>query len=81
MEKIYDRVVNSTPNFVKNQKETILWITKPPAKESIAKRPDSVVTISFDFGDRVCLNSLGVSCRGIHIPINLYSVWDYKVDP
>jgi hypothetical protein len=24
MEKIYDRVVNSTPNFVKNQKETIL---------------------------------------------------------
>ena len=31
----------------------MLWITNPPAKESIANSPDSLVIISFDFGDNV----------------------------
>ena len=42
-------------------------MTNPPANESIAKRADSLVTISFDFGDSVCLNSLGVLVVGVFI--------------
>ena len=33
-------------------------MTNPPAKESIAKRPESLATISLDFGVKVCLNVL-----------------------
>jgi hypothetical protein len=33
----------------------MLCITKPPPKESIAKRPDNLPTIFFDVGDRVCV--------------------------
>src|SRR5688572_12571450 len=31
----------------------MLWITNPPAKESMANSPDNLVTISFDVGDNV----------------------------
>src|SRR5919109_5362111 len=54
-EKIYDKIMRSAPNFVKNHRETTLWITKPPANESTAKRTDNLPTIFFDLGDRVCL--------------------------
>src|SRR5579884_486540 len=52
IEKIYDRVVRSAPNLVKNQKDTILWITKPPANESTAKSADTLGTIFLDCMDR-----------------------------
>jgi hypothetical protein len=35
-------------------------MTNPPANESIAKRPDILPTISFDFGDKVCLKGVDV---------------------
>jgi len=35
-------------------------MTNPPAKESTAKRPDNLPTISFDLGDRVCLKGVNV---------------------
>jgi hypothetical protein len=55
---MYDKVVNSTPNFVKNHNETILWITKPPATESRVKREDNLPMICLDFGVRTCLSGL-----------------------
>ncbi len=48
IENMYD----SRVNLVKNQSDTMLCITKPPAKESIANKADSLPTIFFDFGDR-----------------------------
>jgi len=51
-EKMYDNVIKSAPNRAKNQNETMLWIIKPPAKESTAKRPDSLITILLDLGVR-----------------------------
>ena len=36
-EAMYDNVVKSAPNRVKNQNETMLWIIKPPANEFNSK--------------------------------------------
>ena len=50
-EKIRDNVVRSTANFVKNQNDTILCITKPPANESRANNDESFKIICLDFGE------------------------------
>ena len=60
-EKMYDKVVKSAPNRVKNQNDTMLWIIKPPAKESIAKRPDNLITILRDLGVR---EDIFINCFG-----------------
>ena len=62
-EKMYDKVVKSAPNRVKNQNDTMLWMIKPPAKESIAKRPDNLRTILRDLGVRedIFINCFGSS--------------------
>src|ERR1700752_2430495 len=57
-EKRYDKIIRSAPNLGNNHTENTLWITKPPANESTAKRADSLPTIFFDLGDRVCLIEL-----------------------
>ena len=31
----------------------MLWITNPPANESMANRADNLVTITFDLGDNI----------------------------
>ncbi len=52
IEKINARSVSGTPNLVKNQNDTILCITNPPAKESMEKSAESFQIIFFDCGDR-----------------------------
>lgn len=56
IEKMYERAVSSTPNWVKNQNDTILYMTNPPANESTANKPDRRPTILLDLGDSICFN-------------------------
>ena len=55
----------------------MLCITKPPPKESIAKRPDNLPTIFFDVGDRVCVKSfdLGLFFSSLSNSLSLHHLF------
>src|SRR5437867_13401015 len=60
IEKMYDKVVKLRPNLVKNQKATMLRLTKPPPNESKENNPDNLPTIFFVPGDSTCVNGFAI---------------------